>query len=208
MRKYYPVIYLTFTALIFSGYTHLGLKGDGYSVGDTAIDFRLKNIDGTKVSLSDYREAKGFIVIFTCNTCPYSRFYEDRINALDGKYAPAGYPVIAINPNDPQRQPGDSFEHMKRRAKEKRFTFPYLVDETQAITAAYGATATPHVYVLQKKNELLKVAYIGAIDNNYREPGAVTKKYVEQAVNRLLDGKEVVEPFTKAIGCSIKWREG
>src|SRR5690242_15461694 len=115
----------------------------GYKPGDKARDFNLKNIDGKNVTLADYKSAKGFIVVFTCNHCPFAKAYEDRIVALDKKYAAKGYPVIAINPNDPNREPEDSYDNMIARAKEKKFTFPYLVDESQDIAKAYGATRTP-----------------------------------------------------------------
>ena len=122
----------------------------GYEVGDIATDFSLMNIDDQKVSLADYDEAKGFIVIFTCNHCPYAVAYEDRIVALDAKYKTQGYPVIAINPNNPDVMEEDSFENMKIRAAEKGFTFPYLLDDGQEIFPQYGATKTPHVYILKK----------------------------------------------------------
>src|SRR5690554_487072 len=112
----------------------------GYKIGDIATDFNLKNIDGTMVSLSDYKDAQGFIVIFTCNTCPYAVSYEDRIVALDKKYKNKGYPVIAIMPNNTSTQPGDNMEAMANRAKSKGFTFPYLLDEGQKISPQYGAT--------------------------------------------------------------------
>ncbi|QEE49735.1 thioredoxin family protein [Flavobacterium alkalisoli] len=176
----------------------------GYQVGDVATDFSLKNVDGKKVSLKDFKDAKGYIVVFTCNHCPYAQAYEDRIVALDKKYKKQGYPVIAINPNNPEKQKDDSFEKMQSRAKEKGFTFPYLLDEGQKIYPQYGATKTPHVYVLQKTAKGNVVKYIGAIDDNYEDEAAVTKKYVEDAVNSLLKGKEVSVKETKAIGCSIK----
>lgn len=178
--------------------------GDGYKVGDVASDFSLKNVDGKMVSMADYKEAKGFIVIFTCNSCPYSVANEDRIIALDKKYKAKGYPVIAINPNDPAVQPRDSFDRMKVRAQEKGFTFPYLFDEGQEVYPAYGATRTPHVYLLNKEKGKLVVAYIGAIDDSSRDESAVTKKYVENAVDALLKGKKPKVTDTKAIGCSIK----
>ncbi|KGO84527.1 redoxin [Flavobacterium beibuense F44-8] len=177
---------------------------NGYKVGDVATDFSLKNIDGKKVSLKDFKDAKGYIVVFTCNHCPYAQAYEDRIVALDKKYKKQGYPVIAINPNNPEKLKDDSFENMQVRAKEKGFTFPYLLDEGQKIYPQYGATKTPHVYVLQKTAKGNVVKYIGAIDDNYEDEAAVTKKYVEDAVNSLLKGKEVSVKETKAIGCSIK----
>ena len=176
----------------------------GYKVGDIAADFSLKSTESKMVSLKDYKDAKGFIVIFTCNHCPFAKAYEDRIIALDKKYANLGYPVIAINPNNPEKQPEDSFELMKVRAKEKGFTFPYLFDQGQKIYPLYGATKTPHVYVLQKTAKGNEIKYIGAIDDNYEDESAVKQKYVENAVNSLLQKKEIAVKETKAIGCSIK----
>lgn len=176
----------------------------GYEVGDTAADFKLKNIDGKMVSLSDFKKAKGFIVVFTCNHCPYAKKYEDRIVALDKKYKEAGYPVIAINPNDPNVQPEDGFQQMITRAKEKGFTFPYLVDEGQKVYPQYGATKTPHVFILQKEGAKNIVKYIGAIDNNYDDPNDVSEHYVQDAMDALLSGKPVANTKTVAIGCTIK----
>lgn len=176
----------------------------GYKVGDIATDFSLKNIDNKKVALKDFKDAKGFIVIFTCNHCPYAQAYEDRIVALDKKYKKLGYPVIAINPNNPEKQKDDSFDLMKVKAKEKGFTFPYLLDEGQKVYPQYGATKTPHVYVLQKSPKGNVVKYIGAIDDNYGDETAVKQKYVQNAVDALLKNKEVSVKETKAIGCSIK----
>ncbi len=180
---------------------------NGYKAGDKAIDFKLKNTNDKDVSLADFTAAKGFIVVFTCNHCPYSKAYEDRIIALDKKYATLGYPVVAINSNDAVAYPDDSFENMKVRAKEKGFPFPYLWDESQQIAKTYGATRTPHVYILKKEGKDLKVAYIGAIDDNSQDAATVKEKYVETAVNELLKGEEVKTNFTKAIGCTIKWKK-
>jgi peroxiredoxin len=177
---------------------------EGYKIGDVAEDFSLKNIDGKMVSLTDYKNAKGFIITFTCNTCPYAVAYEDRIIALDKKYASKGYPVIAIMPNNIAVKPDDSPAAMKQRAKEKGFTFPYLIDEGQKVYPKFGATKTPHMFVLQKTKKGNVVKYIGAIDDNYKDANAVTTKYVEKAVDALLKGKEVEQKETKAIGCSIK----
>ena len=182
----------------------LGTDRLGYEIGDTAEDFNLKNVDGKMVSLSQFKNTKGFIVIFTCNTCPYSMAYEDRIIALDKKYKPIGYPVIAINPNNPVISKGDSFELMQKRAEEKSFTFPYLFDDGQKVYPKYGATRTPHVFLLNKENSQLKVKYIGAIDNNAQDASGVTEKYVENAVDALLTDKKIDPAITKAIGCGIK----
>ncbi len=176
----------------------------GYNVGDKATDFKLKNIDGKFISLSNYPTAKGFIVIFTCNHCPYAIAYQDRINMLDKKYKSMGYPVIAINPNDPEIVPEDSYENMVLRAKEKKYTFPYLFDETQSIYRKYGAKKTPHVYLLQKKGSDLTVMYIGAIDDNYQDATQVKDHFLADAVDALLADKKPDPAVTKAIGCSIK----
>lgn len=176
----------------------------GYQVGDEAADFSLKNTDGRNVSLADYKDAKGYIVIFTCNHCPYAKAYEQRIIALDKKYAFLGYPVIAINPNDPALQPEDSYDKMKEVAKAKNYTFPYLIDEKQEVYPQYGATKTPHVFLLQKENGKNIVKYIGAIDDNHEKPEEVKQKFVENAVDALLAGKPVEPAKTVAIGCSIK----
>ncbi|PKQ69905.1 thioredoxin family protein [Raineya orbicola] len=182
--------------------------GDGYKPGDKARDFSLKNIDGKMLSLATFPEAtKGAIVVFTCNHCPFSKMYEDRIIALDAKYKPKGYPVVAINPNDPSRVPDDSFEKMIERAKEKGFTFPYLVDETQEIAKTYGATNTPHVFVLEKKGKDWIVRFVGAIDDNAKDASQVKERYVEEAVDNLLSGKKVSKAQVKAIGCTIKWKQ-
>ena len=177
-----------------------------YKLGDAVEDFKLKNVDGKMVALSDYKSQKGAIVIFDCNTCPYSKAYNDRIIALNKKYASKGFPVITINANDPQISPGDSFEEMAARAKKKNYDFPYLIDESQSVARAFGATNTPHVFVLQKDGDSFKVAYIGTIDDNHRDASAAKKKYVEDAVTALINGQPVSTPSTKAIGCTIKWR--
>jgi peroxiredoxin len=195
--------FLTIVAAMAMATAFTGGPGEGYQVGDTARDFNLKNIDGKMRSLAGIENAKGYIVIFTCNHCPYAIAYEDRIIDLNKKYAPLGYPVVAINPNDVVKQPDDSFEKMQMRAKEKSFTFPYLYDDTQEIAKAFGATRTPHVYLLDKNRV---VRYIGAIDDNHEDATEVKEKYLENAINALRNGQTVAVPQTKAIGCTIKWK--
>jgi len=176
-------------------------KSDGgYKIGDTATDFKLKGVDGKMHSLSEVKNANGYVVIFTCNHCPFSVAYEDRIIALHKKYEKKGYPVIAINPNDPEINEDDSFEKMKIRAKEKNFPFLYLFDEGQKIYPQYGATKTPHVFLLNKDK---KVIYIGSIDDS-SEPKNVKVNYLENAIEANMAGKEINPNQTKAIGCGIK----
>lgn len=205
MKKVFKITLALVVLITVSAFTtKSNITDSGYKIGDVATDFELENIDGKMVSLSDYDDAKGFIVVFTCNTCPYAVAYEDRVQGLNKKYADKGYPVIAIMPNNINVKPGDNMEAMKTRAKEKGFTFPYLMDAGQDIYPQYGATKTPHVYILQKEQKGNVVKYIGAIDDNYQDADAVKTKYVEDAVDALLNNKEVKIKETKAIGCSIK----
>lgn len=183
------------------------IAAQGYQPGDEAIDFNLKNIDGKMVSMKNMKDAKGFIVIFSCNHCPYVVAYEDRMVELDKTFKTKGFPVIAINPNDPESHPTDSYENMQKRAKEKGFTFPYLVDNTQEIAKTYGATRTPHVYLLAKEKGKYIVKYIGAIDDNYQDADAVKEKYLANAIEAVIAKKEINPLQTKAIGCSIKWKK-
>lgn len=198
------IIFLASLAQVKAQKMETNSEYKGYKVGDVATDFKLKNVDQKMVSFSDYADAKGFIVVFTCNHCPYAKAYESRIISLDQKYASKGYPVIAINPNDPKVEPTDNFEAMQVRAKEKGFTFPYLFDDGQKVYPQYGATKTPHVFLLNKENGKNIVRYIGAIDDNYADANDVSNKYVEAAVDALLANQPIAQTTTVAIGCSIK----
>ncbi|KAB1069077.1 thioredoxin family protein [Tamlana haliotis] len=204
MKNVIKIISGGLLVLLISAFTVNTNTNTGYKIGDVAEDFSLKNIDGNMVSMADYKNAKGFIITFTCNTCPYAVMYEDRIVALNKKYAPMGYPVIAIMPNNIDVKPGDALPEMKKRAEEKGFDFPYLIDEGQHVYPKFGATKTPHIFVLEKTGKGSVVKYIGAIDDNYKDASEVKVKYVENAVDALLKGQEVSEKETKAIGCSIK----
>lgn len=198
------IIFLIVVVITNSAFTFPSSIGDGYEIGDKAADFELKNVDGKTVSLSDYKDAKGFLVVFTCNTCPYANAYEERIIALDKKYKQKGVPVIAINPNNPSKSPEESFEKMQERAISKGYTFPYLVDKGQNISPLYGAQRTPHCFLLEKTSNGNIVKYIGAIDDNYQDEEAVETAYVANAIDAMLHGEEIQIKNTKAIGCSIK----
>ena len=191
-------VVLLFISALF-GFTTIA--DGGYKPGDKATDFKLKSVDGKMYSMSDYKDVKGFIVVFTCNHCPFAVKYEDRVIELAKKYKSKGYVLLAINPNDPAVQPDDSYELMQKRAIEKNFTFPYLFDEGQKIYPQYGATKTPHVFLLDKN---LIVKYIGAIDDNVEDASAVKEHYLENAIAALEKGQEPAVNSTKAIGCSIK----
>ena len=199
MKSFFAIVLLAVGLVAFTP-----IKS-GYNVGDVVADFSLKNVDGKKVSLSSYKNNDGVIVVFDCNTCPYSKANNSRIIALNKKYHNT-FPVVAINANDPEQSPGDSYDEMVAYAKAKVYSFPYLVDDTQEIAKAFGATNTPHVFVLTKSDSQYKVAYIGAIDDSPGNESRATKKYVEDAVNALLTGRTVSTTKTKAIGCGIKWK--
>lgn len=174
--------------------------------GESAPGFTLKNVDGKEVSFSSFSNAKGYIVVFTCNTCPYAKRYEQRIIELNDKYAPLGYPVIAINPNDPELSEEDSYESMQAVAKSKQYKFPYLFDKGQATTNQYGARNTPQVFLVSKTASGNTIEYTGAIDNDPQDVNPDKIKYVEQAITALQKNAKPDVTVTKAIGCSIKRR--
>ena len=177
---------------------------DVYTFGDQVDDFKLMNIDNEYVSLSDFKDAKAYVIVFTCNHCPFAVLYEDRLIELTNDMRELEVEVIAINPNDPDVAAGDSFEGMQRRAENKSFNFPYLFDEGQKIYPLFGATRTPQVYLLDEER---KLRYYGAIDDNHEEPEAVERQYLRNAVTAVLAGKKVETPMTKAIGCTIKFKK-
>ena len=179
----------------------------GYQIGDQVADFALKNVDGKMISLAGYPAEKGVIVIFTCNHCPFAKKYEQRIIDLNQKYASKGYPVIAISPNDPKIVEEDSYENMQKRAKEMKYAFPYVLDESQNVAKAFGATKTPHVFIVSKEGGKMVLKYMGAIDDNVDDAWAVKNRYATDALDALLSGKAVTTTSTKSVGCGIKWRE-
>ncbi len=182
-------------------------ENNGYKIGETVKSFTLKNtIDDKMVSLDDYKDKEGVIVIFTCNHCPYAKAYEDRIIALAKAHA-SDFPVVAISSNDQDSYPEDGPEAMKKQAKEKSYPFPYLFDETQEQAKLFGATKTPHVYLLKREGKKFNVAYIGAIDDNYQDASKVKKHYLEDAIKALKSNQKPSPAETKAIGCSIKWKK-
>lgn len=195
---------LSFLVILLAGTSLLLLNStrkNAYVVGDQAEDFSLMNVDGKMVSLSDYKNAKGYIIVFTCNHCPFAQLYEQRIIDLSKKYAPKGFPLIAINPNSPAIVWEDSFEEMQKRAKTKKYPFPYLFDEDQTVYPKFGATRTPHVFVL---DSTWVVRYIGAIDDNPESQGDIKRNWVEDAVNALIHGEHPNPDFTRAVGCTVK----
>jgi len=171
-------------------------------IGDRAIDFALTGTDGKKHSLNEY-SAMHRAVIFSCNHCPYVRAWEDRMVAIQRDYAAKGVQLIAINSNNAEQYPEDSFENMKLRANEKHFNFPYLRDEDQTVAKLYGAQRTPEVFLFDRESIL---RYHGAIDDNYDDPNAVKRPYFRDALDALLGGAKTPIPETQPVGCTIKWK--
>lgn len=169
-------------------------------------DFQLLNIDNKKVSLSNYPNAKGFIIVFTCNHCPFAKLYPQRLNDLNEKYSAYGIPLIAISSADTLKMEDDSFAEMQKKAKDENFNFPYLLDADQSTAKNFNAQRTPHVFVIWKENDKWVVKYNGAIDDNAAKPELVTVNYISVAVDNLLEGNEVVNKETKSIGCKILFR--
>ena len=172
-------------------------------IGQKAPDFDLPGVDGKSYSLADFKSAKVLVVVFSCNHCPFVVGSEDRINKFVADYSPRGVAMIAINSNETENHPTDSLEHMKQRAKEKGFKFPFVRDDTQEIARAYGALRTPHFYVFDQDR---KLRYTGRMDDNPRTPGAEKTHELRDAVDALLAGKKPAVEVTNPIGCNVKWK--
>jgi peroxiredoxin len=176
----------------------------GMPVGTPAPPFSLPATDGKTYALADFSSAKALVVVFTCNHCPYAKACEDRLVALQSDYGPRGAALVAINSNDARGYPEDSFENMVVRAKEKGFNFPYLRDDTQEVARAYDAACTPDVFVFGRDRKLV---YNGRIDDNWKEPGKVTRQDLRLVLDAVLAGRAPDLPeVVPSMGCSIKWK--
>lgn len=172
-------------------------------IGGKAIEFKLIGVDDQHHSLAEYAGKQVVAVVFSCNHCPYVRAWEDRMVQIQTEYEGSGVQLIAINANDAVKYPDDGFDEMKKRAAEKHFNFPYLRDETQVVARAYGAERTPEVFLFDRSRVL---RYHGVIDDNYDDPRAVRTRYLKDAIDSILAGREVVVAETKPVGCTIKWK--
>lgn len=182
-----------------------GAEATALSLGDAApmTTVKMKGVDGRELSIADVAGAKGTLVMFSCNHCPYVRAWEDRIASI-GNGAPAqGVGVIVINANDPEAYPDDDYPEMQKRAEAKGFQFPYVVDATSDVARAFGATRTPEVFLFDAAGRLV---YRGAIDDNAQDAAKVQRRYLADAIDALTAGRELADRETKAIGCSIKFR--
>ncbi len=173
-------------------------------LGAKAPPFSLPATDGRTYALDDFADAKVLVVVFTCNHCPYAQACEDRLVRFHADYAARGVRLVAINPNDDRNYPEDSFDAMKRRAKEKGFEFPYLRDESQEVARAYDAACTPDVFVFGPDRCLV---YNGRIDDSWKDESRVTRRDLREVVDAVLAGRAPSLPeVVPSMGCSIKWR--
>ena len=171
-------------------------------IGQKGPDFTLAGTDGKVYDLASFKGAKAVVVVFTCNHCPVAQAYEDRLIEFAKSYKEKAVAVVAISPNDPEIVPQDSFENMLKRAKEKKYPHPYLYDADQTVAKAYGATCTPHVFVLDQER---KLAYTGAVDDS-DNARRVKEHWLKDALDALLEGRTAERSVTKERGCSIKWK--
>ena len=194
-------------ALALMGLALAGFTSETAVVGNPVADFRLRSVNNQMVSLASYPAAKGFIVVFTCNHCPFAKLYTARLNALNKQYQRLQVPLLAINSMDTVVYADESFRHMQRRAEVEKFTFPYLHDARQVVGRNFQAEHTPQTFVIWKDGGQWQIKYSGAIDDNGAEPGQVKNAYVARAVDALLAGKPVATPKTDSFGCAIFFRK-
>lgn len=175
--------------------------------GQTIENFTLINTaDNSKVSLNNFINKKGVVVIFTSDFCPYSKLYEERIETMANDFSDKGIQFILINPNNPLISQDDSVEKMAKNAREKGYRFPYLADKDQKVANAFGATKTPEVYLLKPSGSNFRVLYSGAIDDNPQVATDVDRDYLKEAINNLLNGKPIQPNHQRPTGCMIKKR--
>ena len=173
-------------------------------LGSSPPLFELKSVDGTTCSLERFRGVKAVVVMFICNHCPYVKAIEDRMIALQRKYASKNVQLLGICSNDPTEYPDDSASSLFKRWKEKQYGFPYLIDETQEVAQAFDAVCTPDIYLL---NQDLKIVYRGRLDDNWQDASKVTKRDLEEAIDALLASQEPDKNQHPSMGCSIKWKK-
>jgi len=201
MKGYLPT--LVFFVIAFVSFSFLPVKNEKLIKG-----FTLKNVDYKKIALSDFKEARGFVIVFICNKCPMAKFYSERMNKINEKYKKQKVYLLAINSMDTLAYAEESFKLMQKKAAKDKFTFPYLQDKKQNVAKQFSATHTPQAFVIWKNkvNDKFTIKYQGAIDDNAGEPEKVTHHYVTDALDELLQNKEVKIPTAESFGCRIYFR--
>ena len=200
MKKLSFIIFTIFTISSFSQINNV--------IPEKEIkNFKLKATDNKKFSLTNDKNTKGYIIVFTCNKCPMAKLYSERLNQLSDKFKSKGVCLIAINSMDTLAYKEESFALMQKKVKTEKLNFHYLQDKTQKVAKQFAATHTPQSFVLWKDFfGRWIVKYEGAIDDRALEAATVTNKYLENAVDELLENKLVSNPYTKSSGCRIFYR--
>jgi len=175
-------------------------------IGNTVTDFTLKNTDSQDISLSDFPDVKGFVIVFTCNHCPFAKLYPQRLNELNTKYQALDIPLLAVNSMDTLMYEEEGFEIMQTKSASESFNFPYLQDGSQIVGKDFGAALTPHAYIIWKENDNWVIKYSGAIDDNGQHPELATP-FIANALDELLQSKPVSKSETQSIGCKIYFRK-
>lgn len=181
------------------------LETEAIPMGTPCPDFDLPAVEGRNYKLSDFADKQVLVVMFICNHCPYVKAIEDRYVALARSYAGQSVQFVGICANDPDDYPDDSFDNLKRRWEAKGYGFPYLHDLSQDVARSFGAVCTPDIYVYDADR---KLAYHGRFDDSWKDPAAVKRQDLKEAIDTLLDGKRPPAEQTPSMGCSIKWRKG
>lgn len=175
-------------------------------LGSVAAPFSLKGTDDKIYRLRDFSDSQVLIIVFMCNHCPYVQATQGRVNQIAVDYRSKNVSLIGINSNDSIRYPEDSFESMKIRAREEKYVFPYLFDETQETAKTYGAVCTPDFYVFLNEDQKMVLKYRGQLDDSWKDPTKVTKMDLRNAIDKLLAGQQSLADQKPSMGCSIKWK--
>lgn len=189
--------------MVFSASVFAADNNEKLGIGDKAVltAVKMDDVSGTKISLAEAKKENGLLVLFSCNTCPFVMQWEGRFSELKAWADKNKVGMVVLNSNHQKRDGEDSFEAMKKHAKEKGYNFYYALDNESAIANAFGGQTTPHAFLFNSKMEL---AYKGAIDDSYQSADEVKQAYLKDAIANLSSGKEVVVAETKPVGCSIK----
>ena len=174
----------------------------GTSVGELAPHFSLPDTDGNQHAVGDADDAAAVVVVFTCNHCPYALAWHERIMQVARDYGQRGVRFLAVNPNDAERYPADSYEAMQRRVAAEDWPMPYLHDAAQEVARAFGARTTPDIFVLDAGG---RVVYRGAPDADHGDP-SLDAAWLREALDDVLAGRPVRRPQTEPVGCSVKWK--
>ena len=200
MKKNAFLFILVVTLFVLSSFTFIEKE-------KSISNFKLKSATTNKwVSLSDYKDVKGFIIIFTSNKCPMAKFYSQRLNQMYDKYIKVGVPLIAINSMDTLAYADESFRRMQLKVNKENLNFPYLQDKIQNVAKEFKALNTPQAFVIWKVKGKYIIKYEGAIDDNAGDIEKIKNYYLTDAVDQLIQGNEVKVPKSESFGCKIFYR--